>query len=103
MFVVLSGEIELWRNTRGGQVHVARVAKNDWFGEMSILDILPRPTTARVTSNARLLRLTAHDLDVLYRRDLKAYTLLVLNIAREMSRRLRRADGRLVDLQTAQS
>lgn len=103
MFVVLSGEIELSRNTRGGQVHVATVAKNDWFGEMSILDILPRPTTARVTSNARLLRLTAHDLDVLYRRDLKAYTLLVLNIAREMSRRLRLADGRLVDLQTAQS
>ncbi|MEZ4310345.1 MAG: hypothetical protein R3F14_20075 [Polyangiaceae bacterium] len=74
------------------------MTKNDWFGEMSILDILPRPTTARVVRQACLLRLTAHDLDVLYRRDLKGYALLVLNIAREMSRRLRHTDATLADL-----
>lgn len=98
MFVVLEGEVELLRDVGGVQVHVASVTKNDWFGEMSIVDILPRPTTARVVAPGRLLRLTAHDLDVLYRRDLKAYTLLVLNIAREMSRRLRLVDALLADL-----
>ena len=30
---------------------------------------------------------------LLYRRDLKAYALLLMNIARELSRRLRVADG----------
>jgi len=100
MFIVLEGEIELFRDVRGAETHVASVSRNDWFGEMSMLDILPRPTTARVVTTARLLRLTAHDLDVLYRRDPKAYTLLVLNIAREMSRRLRRVDAELADLRS---
>ncbi|MBL9111553.1 MAG: hypothetical protein JNM74_19855 [Myxococcales bacterium] len=36
-------------------------------------------------------------MDALYRHDLKAYTLIVLNIAREMSRRLRVTDGLLAD------
>lgn len=98
MFVVLEGEVELTKNVPGGDVHIASVVRNDWFGEMSMLDILPRPTTARVVSRARLLRVTAHDLDVLYRRDPKAYTLLVLNIAREMSRRLRAVDSMLANI-----
>lgn len=101
MFVVLEGEIELVKAVAGGISHVASVAKNDWFGEMSMLDFLPRSATARVVSRARLLRLTAHDLDSLYRRDLKAYTLLVLNIAREVSRRLRTADSELATIRGA--
>lgn len=98
MFVVLEGEIALTKSVPGGDALIASVSKNDWFGEMSMLDILPRPTTARVIARARLLRLTAHDLDVLYRRDPKAYTLLVLNIAREMSRRLRAVDSALASI-----
>jgi len=70
----------------------------DWFGEMSVLDVLPRSATTRAVSPSRLLRFTAHDLDALYRRDLRAYSLLVLNIAREMSRRLRVADGLLAEV-----
>jgi CRP-like cAMP-binding protein len=97
MFVVLEGEVELLRQVRGSELHVASVQRNDWFGEMSMLDVLPRPTTARVVTPARLLRLTAHDLDSLYRRDMKGYALLVLNIAREMSRRLRMADALLAE------
>lgn len=98
MFVVLEGGVELLRGVAGVEMLVASVARNDWFGEMSILDILPRPTTARVVAPSRLLRLTAHDLDVLYRKDLKGYTLFVLNIAREMSRRLRMVDAQLTEL-----
>jgi CRP-like cAMP-binding protein len=103
MFVVLDGEVEMFRNVHGSEAHIASVARNDWFGEMSILDNLPRPTTARVVQKVRLLRLTCQDLDSLYRRDMKAYALLVLNIAREMSRRLRTVDAALADIVTTPS
>lgn len=51
-----------------------------------------------MTSNSTLapsrMRLSAESVDrLLYRRDLKAYSLFVMNIARELSRRLRVADG----------
>jgi CRP/FNR family cyclic AMP-dependent transcriptional regulator len=47
----------------------------------------------RTVAPSLLMRITAEDLDRLYRRDMKSYLLLVLNIARELSRRLRVADG----------
>ncbi|EYF03561.1 cyclic nucleotide-binding domain-containing protein [Chondromyces apiculatus] len=98
MFVLLDGEIEvLKRSKRNLEARVAVLGPNDWFGEMSILDVMPRSATVQAISPSRVLRISAHDLDTLYRRDLKAYSLLVLNIAREMSRRLRVADGLLAD------
>ncbi|XXX76014.1 cyclic nucleotide-binding domain-containing protein [Sorangium sp. So ce134] len=99
MFVLLAGEMEvLKRSKRDVEARVAVLGPNDWFGEMSILDVMPRSATVRAIAPSRLMRVTAHDLDALYRRDLKSYTLLVLNIAREMSRRLRVADSLLAEL-----
>src|SRR5262249_57729743 len=99
MYVLLEGELEvLTHSKRKVETRVAVLGPGDWFGEMSILDVQPRSATVRVISPARLLRLTAHDLDLMYRRDLKSYSLFVLNVAREMSRRLRVADGLLAEL-----
>jgi CRP/FNR family transcriptional regulator, cyclic AMP receptor protein len=101
MYVILDGEVEvLRRSKRGHETRVAVLGPGDWFGEMSILDVLPRSASTRSLAPSRLLRLTAHDLDALYRRDMRSYALLVLNIAREMSRRLRVADGLLAELVT---
>ncbi len=99
MFVVLQGELEVLKKSRSGQdSRVAMLGERDWFGEMSIVDVQPRSATVRALSPARLVRLTASDLDALYRYDVKAYSLVLLNIAREMSRRLRVADGILADM-----
>jgi CRP-like cAMP-binding protein len=99
MFVLLDGEMEIVKASR--KKHEARVAilgPGDWFGEMSILDVQPRSATVRAVAPASLLRLTAAELDTLYRRDVRSYSLLILNVAREMSRRLRVADGLLAEL-----
>ncbi len=98
MFVVLSGEMEVLKQSKhGADARVALLGIGDWFGEMSILDVQPRSATVRALAPARLLRLRAADLDTLYRQDVKAYALIVLNVARELSRRLRVADGILAD------
>ena len=97
MFVVITGELEVVKRGRGGAASEARVAMlgpGDWFGEMSILDVQPRSAPVRAPAPTMLLTMsTDHVEKLLYRRDLKAYSLLVMNIARELSRRLRVADG----------
>jgi CRP-like cAMP-binding protein len=99
LYVVISGEVEvLKRSKRGVDARVALLGPGDWFGEMSIVDVQPRSATVRALAPGRLLRITAADLDALYRHDVKSYALIVLNIARELSRRLRVADGILADL-----
>jgi CRP/FNR family cyclic AMP-dependent transcriptional regulator len=98
MFVLIDGEIEVLKHSKSArETRVALLGPGDWFGEMSILDVMPRSATVRTLSPSRVLRITAHDLDALYRRDLRSYSLLVLNIAREMSRRLRVCDGLLAE------
>ena len=93
LYVLLSGEVEILRNAREGhEVRVARLGPGAWFGEMSVLDVLPRASTARVVDEARLMKIGASDLRGLYAQDPKAYAMLVLNVARELSRRLRVAD-----------
>lgn len=99
MFVVLEGELEVVkRSKRARDTRVAMLGPSDWFGEMSILDVMPRSATVRVLAPTRMLRLSSQHLDALYRRDVKAYAMIVLNIAREISRRLRVADGILAEM-----
>jgi len=98
MYVVLDGEIEVLKKSRKGrETRVAILGPNDCFGEMSIIDMQPRSATVRALGPAHLLRITTEEMDALYRHDLKSYTLIVLNIARDLSRRLRVTDGLLAD------
>lgn len=99
MYVVLDGEVEVLKNSRRGRaIRIAILGPGDCFGEMSLIDVQPRSAMVRALSPTRLLRITAEDLDALYRHDLKAYALITLNIARNLSRRLRVTDGILADI-----
>jgi CRP-like cAMP-binding protein len=99
MFVVLDGEVEVLKKSRRGRVQrVAILGPNDAFGEMSIIDVQPRSATVRALAPTRLLRIAAEDLDALYRHDVKSYAIVVLNVARDLSRRLRVTDGILADI-----
>jgi CRP/FNR family transcriptional regulator, cyclic AMP receptor protein len=96
LYVLLRGEVEVFRRTpQGAELRLARFTSGRWFGEASILDVQKRPASARALVASRVLVLTCKDLDALYRRDLKSYTLLVLNMARELARRLRSVDEAL--------
>ena len=98
MYVLLEGEMEVVKKSRRGRdTRVAILGPNDTFGEMSIIDMQQRSATVRALGPARILRISTEDMDGLYRHDLKSYTLIVLNIARDLSRRLRVTDGLLAD------
>ena len=99
MFVVIDGEVEVLKKSRRGRSHrVAILGPNDAFGEMSMIDVQPRSATVRALAATRLLRISSEHLDALYRHDVKSYAIVVLNIARDLSRRLRVTDGILADI-----
>src|SRR5512145_643912 len=99
MYVVLRGEVEVTkRSHRGTDARMALLGPGDWFGEMAIVDVQPRSASILALAPTSLLAVTTNDLDQLYRHDLKAYAIIVLNLARELSRRLRVADAILADL-----
>jgi CRP/FNR family transcriptional regulator, cyclic AMP receptor protein len=95
MFVVIGGELEVVKRALDGStVRVAMLGPGDWFGEMAILDVQPRSASVRALAPSLLLSMSSDQVDrLLYRVSPKDYSLLVMNIARELSRRLRVADG----------
>lgn len=99
MFVVREGELEIFKIDKGGTEHqLAVLCQGDCLGEMSLIDIQPRSASARARTAATLYVLELTQIANLYARDVEAYALLVLNIAREISRRLRCADELIVSM-----
>jgi CRP-like cAMP-binding protein len=99
LVVVLRGELEVRkRGNSGGDARIATLRPGDVAGEMSLIDIQPRSAGVRAIGAATLVTLSHGDLATLHREDPASYTLLVMNIAREISRRLRRVDALLANL-----
>jgi CRP/FNR family cyclic AMP-dependent transcriptional regulator len=98
MFVLLDGEVEVVKKSRQGRDYrIALLGPTDCFGEMSVVDMQPRSASVRALAPSRVLRISSEDMDALYRYDLKSYALITLNIARDLSRRLRVTDGILAE------
>ena len=99
LFVVYEGELEIFKwGSHGNEVRLAVLHPGDCLGEMSLIDIQPRSATARTLTPVVMFRLGHVEIGHLYRSHPEVYTLLVLNIAREISRRLRVADQALANL-----
>lgn len=71
---------------------IAVLQTGDTFGEMEMIDIQPRSATVRALEETVTLTLSYKDLYALSTWNLETFTLIVLNLARDMSRRLRRMD-----------
>ncbi len=99
MVVVLDGELEVRKRGRdGGDARIATLKPGDVAGEMALIDIQPRSAAVMSLGPASMVVLTHADLAQLHRIDPEAFTMLIMNIAREISRRLRRVDGLLANL-----
>ena len=99
LFVVRDGELQILKHGKGGTEYKLAVLKaGDCVGEMSVIDIQPRSATARAIGAATLYVLDLSEIGKLYTSDVEAYALLVLNISREISRRLRVADEVLANM-----
>jgi CRP/FNR family cyclic AMP-dependent transcriptional regulator len=99
MFIVREGELQILKRGKGGTEYKLAVLKvGDCVGEMALIDIQPRSATARAVGAATLYVLDLAEIGKLYTSDVEAYALLVLNISREISRRLRVADDVLANM-----
>jgi CRP/FNR family cyclic AMP-dependent transcriptional regulator len=100
MYIVRSGEVVLNRvGNTGTAVRVSRLGPGEFFGETTLLEIHARTSSVVVDSTqATLYVLSNASLYTLYREDTQAYVMVIQNISRELSRRLRRAEERICEM-----
>jgi CRP-like cAMP-binding protein len=98
MYVLRQGQIEIQRESTDGQaMPIVRLGPGETFGEMTLVELQPRSATVIATEAVKALSLTNLDLYNLYRDDNYAYVIVLQNICRMLSRRLRKADGRICE------
>jgi len=62
------------------------------FGEMEVVDIQPAEATVKALATTKVMTLSIDALGDIYEKDLKTYSFILMNLARDISRRLRRMD-----------
>ncbi|MDR2553742.1 MAG: cyclic nucleotide-binding domain-containing protein [Treponema sp.] len=67
-------------------------SEGDTFGEMEVLDIMPSAATVRALEDTTVLSISNKSLRGIYREDIHCFSLIIMNLARELSRRLRYMD-----------
>ena len=98
MYVVYKGEVEILRAVPGGKdVSIVRLGPGECFGEMALVELGPRSATVVTTKPSTLYSLNNLDLYHLFKADNYAYVIVLQNICRLLSRRLRKADSRISD------
>jgi CRP-like cAMP-binding protein len=97
MFVLKKGRVAISKNWHG-QSHLVRfLGPGDCFGEMSLLDLGPRSATVTAIESCEAIEISSDLLFEIHMRDPDQYTLIQMNMGREVSRRLRDAESRLFD------
>jgi CRP/FNR family transcriptional regulator, cyclic AMP receptor protein len=84
--------VEIVKEMGGQQVRLATLERGSFFGEMSLLEGLPRSATARALGPTELVILRPGSLLVQIRRD----PTFAFELLQQMSRRVRELNDRLV-------
>lgn len=95
MFVLESGRAAVVKGWQGRDVLLHHLAPGDCFGEMALMDLAPRSASVLAEVDCEAVELTPDHLLRLYEHDLEQFTLIQMNIGREVCRRLRATDDLL--------
>lgn len=92
MFVVEDGEVAIYKQKGGEDCLMVVLEEGDCLGEMALFDYMPRSASAIAHSDCKLIEITSQNLYEIYKKDMEQFTLIQMNLGREIARRLRRAD-----------
>ncbi len=92
-FLIIEGSVRVCKHHgTPHEIELAILNTRDFFGEMCVLETLPRSATVTAVQPTKLLSLPSVAFYHLYNKLPAQYSILVLNIARDLSRRLRHLD-----------
>jgi hypothetical protein len=91
MYIINEGKVEILNQVGDEEQVLALLEKGDFFGEMSVLEDLPRAASARAATDVRLLQINGSTFDQL----LQGNPEIAVRMMRKLSRRLRETDEML--------
>jgi len=102
IFFIIEGRISIIK----GDTIIYDLAEGNTFGEMEILDVMPSAATVKAVTDVTVISISNKSFHEIYKNDIQSFSLLLMNLARDVSRRLRVANeimvnGKIFDLYSA--
>ena len=95
MFVLEAGAVSILKSWNKKEYEIGHLGPGDCFGEMALIDLFPRSASVLAVQDCTAIALSMESVHRLYEKDPEQFALILMNIGRELSRRLRVADERL--------
>lgn len=100
LYFILEGEVEILVSDREDPAkplkRIATLGPGETVGEMELIDIQPRTATVRTLTPVCTVCLSNKDFFTIKNLHLETFTLIIMNLARDISRRLRHMDHEVV-------
>jgi CRP-like cAMP-binding protein len=92
-FILAEGDVDIIKHAdQPGAVTLATLHKGNFFGEMCIVEPMPRAASVKTLAPVKVIEIKAGTLYKLFKEMPDQYSIVLLNIARDMARRLRKLD-----------
>jgi CRP-like cAMP-binding protein len=90
---IIEGRVEVIKNN----ILLYEMGEGETFGEMEVLDVMPSAATIKTLSPTTVLSISNKGLRGIYKIDVHSFSLIIMNLARDLSRRLRRMDDKITE------
>jgi CRP/FNR family transcriptional regulator, cyclic AMP receptor protein len=95
MFVLEQGKVAILKAWKGREYLLHELKTGDCFGEMAVIDLLPRSASVLALEDSVAIEISSTTLYQVYKKDLEQLAMIYMNMGREVSRRLRETDERM--------
>lgn len=97
IFVLLEGKIQVIKNWKNIEYKLREFGPGNCFGEMALMDLSPRSASALSIMDSFAMEITVAQFQDIYNINPDQYTLIQMNMGREVCRRLKAADDRILE------
>jgi len=94
LFFLMQGRVRVFKYG----IELVDFGEGESFGEIEMLDTLPAAASIQALSPVVAASISRHALHDLFKLDAKLFSIFMMNLARDLARRLRRMDERLCRL-----
>jgi CRP-like cAMP-binding protein len=94
LYIIQSGSVQIKKKTPTGEIEMVRFNKGDFFGDMALLQSLPRYASAYAVGNTRLLILKPAGFLLKIRRD----PTFAFEMLQQLSYRVKMSNDRLLEV-----
>jgi CRP-like cAMP-binding protein len=91
IYFLVEGKVAILK----GDILLSEVPEGNTFGEMEVLDIMSASATAKAVTDVTVMTMSNRALREIYHDDAKTFSLLLMNLARDLSRRIRYANEKM--------